>query len=102
MFSFCNTLITSFVAPGDYLALNARLVFTVGQSVGSIVCTRLNITDDRVVENNEENLSLFLSADEPSVTIVTAMSSTVVITQNDNDGNVILVVNKFATIICLM
>ena len=84
------------------MALNARLVFTVGQSVGSIVCTTLDITDDRVVENNEENLSLFLSADEPSVTIVTAMSATVVITENDNDGNVILVVKKFATIICLM
>ena len=71
------------------MALNANLVFTEGQSVGSIVCARLDITDDSVVKNNEENFSLFLSADEPSVTIVTAASATVVITENDNDGNII-------------
>ena len=71
------------------MTLNAGLVFTAGQSVGSVVCARLEIIDDSVVENNNENLGLFLSADEPSVTIVTAASATVVITENDNDGNVI-------------
>lgn len=62
-------------------------MFTAGQSFGSDVCARLDITDDRVVERNEETVNLSLSADEPRVTIITAGSAIVVINENDNDGN---------------
>ena len=68
------------------MALNARLVFTAGQSVGDVACAMLDIVDDTAVERDGETLSLSLSPDEPSVTVVTAVFATVEINENDNDG----------------
>ena len=65
------------------MVLNAGLMFTMGQPVGSVMCARLDITDDSEMHGN---LSLFLSADEPSVTIVTVMSATVVIKPTEDDN----------------
>ena len=76
-------------APGDYLALNARLEFTAGRSAGDVVCTQVDIVDDRVVDMNEEDLILSLSPVEPSVTVITAASATVTIIENDNDGKLV-------------
>ena len=74
-------------APGDYSALSTQLVFTSGQMTGDVVCASLNIVNDSVVENNEELLTVTLSADDPSVTTLTATSATIDIRENDNDGN---------------
>ena len=79
--------------PDDYVALNSMLVFTVGQSVGDVACTNLDIVDDTAVERDGEDIILSLSPVEPAVTVVTASSATVAIIENDNDGklNIILV-----------
>jgi hypothetical protein len=74
-------------APGDYSALNTQLVFTNGQMTGDVVCASLDIINDNVVENNEELLTVTLSADDPPVTTLTATSATIDIRENDNDGN---------------
>lgn len=74
-------------APGDYSALSTQLAFTSGQMTGDVVCASLNIVNDSVVENNEELLTVTLSADDPSVTTLTATSATIDIRENDNDGN---------------
>ena len=74
-------------APGDYSALNTQLVFTDGQTTGALVCATLDIINDTVVEENEESLTLSLTADDPPVTTITASSATVVTRENDNDGN---------------
>lgn len=81
-----NFLLSFYTAPSDYMALNAQLVFTVGQSVGDVACTDLDIVDDRAVERDGEDINLTLSPVEPSVTVVTATSATVAIIENDNDG----------------
>ena len=73
-------------ALGDYSALNTQLVFTTGQITDALVCTSLDVIDDNVVEMNEESLTLLMSADDPSVTTITASSATIVIRENDNDG----------------
>ena len=73
-------------APGDYTALNTQIEFTNGQSTGDVVCATLDIINDNVVENNEELLTLSLSADDPPVTTLTASSATIDIRENDNDG----------------
>ena len=80
-------------APNDYMALNSMLVFTVGQSVGDMACTNLDIVDNMVVERDGEDVILSLSPVEPAVTVVTASSATVAIIENDNDGklNIVLV-----------
>ena len=80
-------------APDDYMALNSMLVFTVGQSVGDVACTNLDIVDDMAVERDGEDVILSLSPVEPAVTVVTASSATVAIIENDNDGklNIVLV-----------
>ena len=76
-------------APGDYSSLSAQVTFTVGQRAanGSVTCAQLDVVDDNVVEVNEESLSLSLSPDEPDVTTLAASTATVVIRENDNDGN---------------
>ncbi len=74
-------------APGDYSALNTQLVFTNGQMTGDVVCASLDIINDDIVENNEELLTVTLSADDPLVTTLTATSATIDIRENDNDGN---------------
>ena len=79
-FSMINT------APGDYSALNTQLVFTAGQTAGAVVCESLDVIDDNVVEINEESLTLTMSGDDPSITTITASSTTIVIRENDNDG----------------
>ena len=53
------------------------------------MCASLEVIDDNVVEVNEESLILSLSANDPPVTRITASSCTVVIRENDNDGNFI-------------
>jgi hypothetical protein len=68
------------------MALNSLLVFTVGQSVGDVACTNLDIVDDAAVERDGEDVVLSLSPVEPAVTVVTASSATVAIIENDNDG----------------
>ena len=78
-------------APGDYTPLNAQLQFSFGQMAGTVMCANLAITDDNVVEENEESITLTLSADDPPVTTITASGATVLIRENDNDG-------KFSTI----
>ena len=50
------------------------------------MCASLDVIDDNVVEENEESLTLSLSADDPLVTTITVSSSTVDIEENDNDG----------------
>ena len=50
------------------------------------MCANLDIINDNVVEMNEESLTLTMSADDPSVTTITASSATIVIRENDNDG----------------
>lgn len=72
--------------PGDYISLNMQLLFEIGQTAGAIVCANLTIIDDNVVEENEESLTLSLSADDPPVTTITASSAVAVIRENDNDG----------------
>ena len=62
-------------------------MFTNGQMTGDVVCARLDIINDNVVENNEEFLTVNLSADDPPVTTLTATSATINIRENDNDGN---------------
>jgi hypothetical protein len=54
---------------------------------GDVVCASLEIINDNVVENNEELLTVTLSADNPLVTTLTATSATIDIRENDNDGN---------------
>ena len=54
---------------------------------GDILCASLDIINDNVVENNEELLTVTLSADDPPVTTLTATSATIDIRENDNDGN---------------
>ena len=73
-------------ALGDYSALNTQLVFTTGQIIDALVCTSFDVIDDNVVEMNEESLTLLMSADDSSVTTITASSATIVIRENDNDG----------------
>ena len=53
---------------------------------GDIVCATLDIIDDNVVEENEELLSLTLTANDPPVTTLTASSATINIRENNNDG----------------
>lgn len=60
-----------------------------GQSASAVLCASLEIIDDDVVEVNEESLILSLSANDPPVTRITASSATIVIRENDNDGNFI-------------
>ena len=74
-------------APGDYLALYTQVVFTNGQMTGDVVCASLEIINETVVENNEEFLTVTLSADDPLITILTAISATIDIRENDNDSN---------------
>lgn len=74
------------IAPDDYMALNAMLLFTEGQSVGDVACTDLDIVDDTAIERDGEDVYLSLSPVEPAVTVVTASSATVAIIENDNDG----------------
>ena len=96
-------LVTEFIipfyactAPNDYMALNSILLFTVGQSVGDVVCTNLDIVDDMAIERDGEDVILSLSPVEPAVTVVTASSATVAIIENDNDGKhkMILIINE--------
>ena len=61
-------------------------MFTDGQTAGAVVCASLDIINDNVVENNEESLTLSLSANDPPVTTITASSATIVTRENDNDG----------------
>ena len=75
-------------APGDYTPLNAQLHFSFGQMAGDVVCANLAIIDDNVVEEDEESLTLTLSAVNPSVTTITASVATVLIRENDNDGKI--------------
>ena len=53
---------------------------------GAVVCATLDIINDNVVENEEELLTVTLSADDPPVTTLTATSATIDIRENDNDG----------------
>ena len=62
-------------------------MFGVGSTTGTLACTDLQVVDDNVVEVNEENLTLTMSADDPQVTTTTTLSATVTIMENDNDGN---------------
>ena len=55
------------------------------------MCANLAITDDNVVEENEESLTLTLSAVDPSVTTITAAVATVLIRENDNDGKISII-----------
>ena len=80
------SLLHLYTAPGDYSSLNTQLVFTTGQTAGAVVCASLDVIDDNVVEMNEESLTLTMSADDPSVTTITASSATITIRENDNDG----------------
>ena len=50
------------------------------------MCSDIDVIDDDVVEENEESFTVTLSADDPSVTTVTASSATIDIRENDNDG----------------
>ena len=54
---------------------------------GAVVCASLDIVNDNVVENNEEFLTVTLSADDPRIATLTATSATIDIRENDNDGN---------------
>ena len=78
------------------MALNSILLFTVGQSVGDVVCTNLDIVDDMAIERDGEDVILSLLPVEPAVTVVTASSATVAIIENDNDGKhkMILIINE--------
>ena len=73
-------------APGDYSELNTQVVFTVGASTGAMECASLQVINDNVVEEDEETLILTMSADDPPVTITTALLATVTIREMDNDG----------------
>ena len=73
-------------APNDYVALNTMLVFTLGQTAGDMACASLDIVDDTAIERDGEDITLSLSPVEPAVTVVTASSATVAITENNNDG----------------
>ena len=66
------------------------LLFTVGQSVGDVVCTNLDIVDDMAIERDGEDVILSLSPVEPAITVVTVSSATVAIIENDNDGKIII------------
>ena len=83
---FCFTSHFAHVAPNDYVALNAMLVFTSGQTVGDVACANLDIVNDTAVERDGEDIILLLSPVEPAVTVVTASSTSVVIDENNNDG----------------
>ena len=68
------------------MSISTTLTFEFGQTVGAVVCANLAINDDNIVEENEENLTVTLSADDPPVTTITASSARVLIRENDNDG----------------
>ena len=52
------------------------------------MCADLEVIDDNVVELNEEFLTLSLSANEQSVTMIVPYSATTVtIRENNNDGS---------------
>ena len=57
-----------------------------GSSTGAVACTDLHVIDDNVVEDSQETIILTMTADNPHVTTTTAVSATVVIIENDNDG----------------
>jgi hypothetical protein len=95
---FCSLIILHiYTAPDDYRALDSVLVFTVGQSVGDVACTNLDIIDDTAIERDREDVILSLSPVEPAVTVVTASSATVAIIENDNDGEpeIVLVIFSY-------
>ena len=73
-------------APGDYEVLNTQLVFAIGSSTGAVVCADLQVIDDNVIEEDEEILTLTMSADDPPVTVTTVLVAAVTIRENDNDG----------------
>ena len=84
--ALCHICFSPHSAPGDYEVLNTQLVFSAGASTGAVVCTDLQVTDDNVVEEDVETLTLTMSADDPPVTTTTALVATVNIRENDNDG----------------
>ena len=63
-------------------------MFVSGQTAiqNALACETIDIIDDNVVEMNDESLTLSLSEDDPSVTVITAPFATVIISEEDNDG----------------
>lgn len=75
-------------APNDYTSVSAQLVFVIGQNAthNSLACGTIDIVDDNVVEVNEESLTVSISANDPSVTLITVPSAVIIINEDDNDG----------------
>ena len=61
-------------------------MFRIGTFTGEVVCADLLVMDDNVVEEDYETLTLIMSADDPAVTMTTALTATVSIGESDNDG----------------
>ena len=61
-------------------------MFGIGASTGEVACADLLVTDDNVVEVDQETLTLTMSADDPPVTTTIALTATVSIGESDNDG----------------
>ena len=61
-------------------------MFGIGVSTGAVACADLLVTDDNVVEEDYETLTLTMSADDPPVTTTTALTAIVYIGESDNDG----------------
>ena len=83
--------ICAHVAPNDYISRDAQIVFVPGQSATNnfLACGTIDIIDDNVVEEDVEFLNFSISEDDPPrpITIITASSATIVITEDDNDGS---------------
>ena len=83
------TIAYFYTAPNDYTLHDAQIVFVSGQSAisnNSLACGIIDIKDDNIVEVNEEFLTISISADDSSVTVISTPSATVIITEDDNDG----------------
>ena len=61
-------------------------MFGIGTSTGAVACADLLVMDDNVVEEDQETLTLTMSADDPPVTTTIALTATVSIGESDNDG----------------
>ena len=61
-------------------------MFGIGASTGAVACADLLVSDDNVVEEDQETLTLTMSADDPPVTTTTALTASVSIGESDNDG----------------
>ena len=79
-----------YTAGKDFKAISAELVFTAGQSAGSVLCTNIAFLDDTVVEDTEHfTIQLSPSSNDSGVVIIgtfpSVTSVNITIFEDNND-----------------